>query len=320
MLIDNVTITIKAGDGGRGAVAFNKTMKSLGPVGGDGGRGGSVYFEGVADISALRQFRYQKEITAKNGGNGKGQNNDGADGGDVFVKVPVGTVITNLETKHTEEIIRVGQRLLGSKGGRGGKGNFKFRSPTNTSPKEFQEGTAGEHFTIELTLKLIADVGLVGLPNAGKSSLLNELTRAQSRVASYPFTTLEPHLGAYYELIIADIPGLIEGASEGKGLGVKFLRHIERTKVIFHLVSAESEDPARDYETVRNELESYSKELVQRPTHVFLTKSDVAPPAELKKKLAALRKIDKNTLPVSIHDFESLEKVKTLLNKIKSGK
>ncbi len=320
MLIDSAKIAVKAGDGGRGAVAFNGTLMSLGPTGGDGGRGGSVYFEGVSDLSALAQFRYKKEIIAKNGENGKRQNNDGFDAKDAVVNVPIGTVIRIIETGKTEEILHAGQRVLVAEGGRGGKGNFKFRSPVNTSPKQFQFGTPGEHFTVELELKLIADVGLVGLPNAGKSSLINELTRAKSRVAAYPFTTLEPHLGTYYELIIADIPGLIEGASAGKGLGIKFLKHIERTKTIFHLVSAESDDPAHDYAVVAKELKTYSKTLAERPVQVLLTKSDVATPTELKKKLAALKKKAKNVLPISIHDWESLEKVKKILNKIKEEK
>ena len=181
----------------------------------------------------------------------------------------------------------------------------------------------GERFTLRLELKLIADVGFIGLPNAGKSSLLNELTRANSKVANYPFTTLEPNLGAYYELILADIPGLIEGASQGKGLGAKFLRHVERTKILFHLVSAESKDAAKDYKTIKKELSLHNKELAEKPEYVFLTKSDAVAPAEIKKKIAALRKVRKGmrgVLAVSIHDWDSIEKVKKILNTIKSGK
>mgnify|MGYP001565882743 FL=1 len=320
MLIDEVTIKIKAGDGGRGAVAFNKNMMSQGPVGGDGGDGGNLYFEGVSDLSALAQFRYRKEINTPNGGHGKPQFNDGPTGTDLILKIPVGTIIQNIDTGETSEITKIGQRILAAKGGHGGKGNFKFRSPRNTTPKQFQPGLPGQAFTIRLELKLIADIGLIGLPNAGKSSLINELTKAKSKVANYPFTTLEPGLGAYYELILADIPGLIEGASEGRGLGIKFLRHIERTKILFHLISAESENLAGDYKIIKNELKSYSAALAKKTEHLFLTKTDLVKPKDLKKKLAILKKLNKNALAISIHDWDSLQKVKTLLNKIKEEK
>ncbi|MBI2052381.1 MAG: GTPase ObgE [Candidatus Sungbacteria bacterium] len=320
MLVDDIKIRIKAGNGGRGAVAFNKNLMSLGPTGGDGGNGGSVYFEGVSNLNALAQFRYKKDIKIKNGENGKPQFNDGARSEDLTLKIPIGTVITNLDTGESSEITKVGERVLAAKGGKGGKGNFKFRSSINTTPMEFQKGLAGESFSIQLELKLIADVGLIGLPNAGKSSLLNELTRAHSKVANYPFTTLEPNMGAYYELILADIPGIIEGASAGRGLGVKFLRHIERTKILFHLVSAESENLVKDYKVIRNELKTYGGNLAKKQEYLFLTKSDLVAPAELKKKLAGLKKTNKNTLALSIHDWDSLEKVKKILNKIQEEK
>ncbi len=320
MLIDDVTITVEAGNGGKGAVAFNKNMMSIGPVGGSGGRGGSIYIEGISDLNALNQFRYKKEIKAKNGAPGKDQFNDGASAEDLVLQVPVGTVIQTIETGQTQEILKIGEKILIAKGGIGGKGNFHFRSSTNIRPQQFQGGRLGERFTLKLELKLIADVGLIGLPNAGKSSLLNELTRAQSKVANYPFTTLEPNLGAYYQLILADIPGLIEGASKGKGLGIKFLRHIERTKILFHIISAESPDPVKDYDVIRAELADYSKELLQKQEYIFLSKSDTVPPDELAKKIAALQGIDKNALAISIHDWESLEKVKHILNKIQENK
>ncbi|MBI5079240.1 GTPase ObgE [Candidatus Wolfebacteria bacterium] len=326
MLIDDVTIKIEAGNGGKGAVAFNKNLKSLGPAGGSGGKGGSVYFEGVSDLGALGQFRYKKDIKADNGADGKGQFCDGTDGKDLALKVPVGTVIRKINNGETEiaEVLKIGEKILVAKGGLGGKGNFHFRSSTNTTPKQFQTGLPGESFTARLELKLIADVGLIGLPNAGKSSLLNELTKAKSKVANYPFTTLEPNLGAYYELIIADIPGLIEGASAGKGLGVKFLRHIERTKILFHLISAESENPADDYKIIKKELEAHSasggKELAKKTEYVFLSKSDTIPEKETKKKIIALKKINKNVFPISILDNDSMEKVKKILNKIQAEK
>ncbi|MBI2109436.1 MAG: GTPase ObgE [Parcubacteria group bacterium] len=320
MLIDDVTIKVSAGNGGRGAVAFNKQAMSLGPTGGSGGAGGSVYFEGVSDLGSLDQFRYEKDQKAEGGENGKAQCNDGADGDDLILKIPVGTVITKVETNEVWELLKVGEKILVAKGGHGGKGNFLFRSSKNTSPRQFQEGLLGEHFTVRLNLKLIADVGLIGLPNAGKSSLLNELTKAKSKVANYAFTTLEPNLGVYYELIIADIPGLIEGASSGKGLGMKFLRHVERTKILFHLISAESKTPVKDYRVIKKELKTYSGELVKKPEYVFLSKSDMVSAADVKKKVFTLKKLNKHVTPISVYDWESLEKVKKILNKIQAKK
>lgn len=321
MLVDDVKIRISSGDGGKGAVAFNKNLMSLGPVGGSGGKGGSIYAEGVSDLSALNQFRYKKEFKADDGREGRGQFRDGQDGSDLILKVPIGTVIHNLTSaKDDVEIAKVGERALLAKGGNGGKGNFLFRSSKNTSPRQFQPGLPGEKFELRLELKLIADVGLIGLPNAGKSSLLNELTNAQSKVANYPFTTLEPNLGAYFELILADIPGLIEGSSSGKGLGVKFLRHIERTRILFHLISSESENPAKDYKTIRKELGEYSKALLKKPEYLFLSKSDLAAGMALEKKLKALKKINPKTIAISIHDSDSLKKVGVILNAIKKEK
>lgn len=318
MLVDDIKIKVVAGNGGKGAVAFNKNLMSLGPTGGSGGKGGSVSAEGISDLSSLNQFRFKKDVTAQNGEDGRGQFRDGNNGENLIIKIPVGTVIHNLSNSNKTEIIKIGERIILAQGGKGGKGNFKFRSPTNTSPKQFQPGLPGENFEFRLELKLIADVGLIGFPNAGKSSLLNELTKAKSKVANYPFTTLEPNLGAYYELILADIPGLIEGASSGRGLGIKFLRHIERTKILFHLISAESENPSKDYKIIKNELKKYSPDLAKKPEYLFLSKSDMLPEKEIKKKLVILKKLNKNVLAISIHNWDSLEKVKNLLNKIKT--
>ncbi len=320
MLIDDVKIKIGAGHGGHGAVAFNKNMMSLGPTGATGGKGGSVYCEGVSDLSALGQFRYKKEFEAENGQDGRSQFRDGHDGKDLVLKVPVGTVVHNLTAGTDISVEKIGEQILLAKGGTGGKGNFHFRSSTNTSPKESKPGTPGESFELRLELKLIADVGFIGFPNAGKSSLLNSLTKATSKVGNYPFTTLEPNLGTYYELILADIPGLIEGSSSGRGLGIKFLRHVERTKILFHLISSESDDPAKDYKTIRKELGLYSKELLEKPEYVFLSKSDLAEKEELKKKLAALKKIDSKVIAISIIDDESMKKVEKILNAIKAEK
>jgi len=215
MIIDDVTITVSGGKGGNGIVRFNKTKMSLGPTGGSGGRGGDVYMKGVSNLDVLRQFRFKKDLKADDGDHGKFQNNDGKDAGDLILQVPVGTIIHNIDTKKDLEITKIGQTELVAKGGRGGKGNFLFRSAINTTPLQSETGKPGEFFNVRLELKMIADVGFIGLPNAGKSSLLNELTNASVKVANYPFTTLEPNLGVYFDLILADIPGLIEGASVG---------------------------------------------------------------------------------------------------------
>jgi len=230
--------------------------------------------------------------------------------------VPIGTVVHNLSIAKDDEIISIGQRLLAVKGGRGGKGNFKFRSSINTSPVEFQEGLPGEEYELRLELKLIADVGFIGLPNVGKSSLLNQLTNAKSKVANYSFTTLEPNLGVYYELILADIPGLIEGASGGKGLGIKFLRHIERTKTLFHFISAESADPEKDYQIIRNELGAYNKELLNKPECIFLSKADLLDKDEVDKKLDKLKAAGKEATAISVIDDVSISCVEEILREV----
>jgi GTP-binding protein len=319
MLVDELTVTLIAGKGGDGAVAFQKVRLMQGPTGADGGRGGSIYFEGVSDVGALSTIASRKIIRAEGGKNGRGQFIDGRAGEDMILKVPTGTTIRNIETNFEREITKVGDRILAVGGGVGGRGNFKFRSATNTTPKQAEAGTEGDTATFELKLRLIADVGLIGLPNAGKSSLLNELTAAKSKIANYAFTTLEPHLGAYYGLVIADIPGLIEGASSGKGLGTKFLKHIERTKSLFHLVSAESDDVVRDYTTVRTELENYNKALMQKKEQVYLTKSDAVAPERIKEELKQLKKAGVKALPISIIDMESLEQVKRMLNNLQQA-
>ncbi len=319
MLIDDITVKISSGRGGKGAVAFNTNVKELGPTGGSGGKGGSVYAVGVLDIGALRQFRNRKDFQAEHGENGRGQFRDGSDGEDLILNLPVGTVIHNLTNGTVREVEKVGEKILLAQGGIGGRGNFHYRSSKNTTPKQSQPGLPGESFKLRLELKLIADVGLIGFPNAGKSSLLNRLTNAKSRVANYPFTTLEPSLGAYYELILADIPGLIEGSSAGRGLGIKFLRHIERTRILFHLISTESADPEADYKTVRQELGIHNKELLQKPEYIFLSKSDAVPENELKKKLAVLKKINKNAAAISLLDDHSIKEVERILNRIKDS-
>lgn len=320
MLVDDIKINVTAGSGGRGMSTFSRTRFTLGPTGGSGGNGGNIYIEGVVDLGALRQFRFKKDHFADNGQNGKSQLNDGHDAEDLILKVPVGTVCEIIRPEgHPGKIIeitKIGQRELIAKGGRGGKGNYLFRSATNTSPRQFQEGRPGESFQLHFELKMIADVGFIGLPNVGKTSLLNELTNAQSKVANYPFTTLEPNLGAYYDLILADIPGLIEGASSGKGLGIKFLRHVERTKVLFHLVSADSENPTKDYKDVRGELEAYNKALLEKPEYIFLSRSDTVSADIVSKIQKDFKKLKKDISPISIIDSDSLGEVKKILNKL----
>ncbi|MEI7890393.1 MAG: GTPase ObgE [bacterium] len=314
MLIDDIKIEVAAGHGGKGCVAFNKNLMSLGPAGGSGGKGGSVIFVGVSDLNALGQFRFRKQVNAQNGHEGKGQFCDGPDAKDEMIKIPVGTVIHNLTTGADEEITKVGQEILIAKGGRGGRGNFQFRGSKNTTPKEFEQGKPGQEFELRLELKMIADIGFVGLPNLGKSSLLNELTNANVKVANYQFTTLEPNLGVYYSLILADIPGLIEGASDGKGLGIKFLKHVERTKIIFHFLAADSEDINADYKTIRKELESFNPALLEKPEYILVSRSDLVSEKDLKKILTKAKRINKNAIPISIHNWDQLQKVKELLN------
>ncbi len=320
MLIDDIKIKISAGSGGKGAVAFNTNLRSLGPTGVSGGRGGNVYAVCISDISALQQFRFKKEFEAENGRDGRGQFRDGRDGRDLILKLPAGTVIHNLTNGNKTSVEKIGGEILLAQGGIGGRGNFHFRSSRNTSPTQSQGGRPGESFELRLELKLIADVGFVGLPNAGKSSMLNALTNAKSKVANYAFTTLEPNLGAYYELILADIPGLIEGSSQGRGLGIKFLRHIERTRILFHFISVESLDPEKDYKTIRKELAAYNEELLEKPEYLFLSKSDLLGKTTLKEKMGIIKKMNESAIAISISDPKSVEKIKEILNIIKAKK
>ncbi|MEK7602541.1 MAG: GTPase ObgE [Patescibacteria group bacterium] len=302
-LIDHLILHATAGRGGDGVVRWLhiKGKEKGGPAGGDGGKGGDIILEGVQDLGALAQYRYSKKFRAEHGFPGENNNRHGADGKPVVIKVPVGTVIKNATTKETVEILAEGQRETIFKGGAGGKGNAHYKSSINQNPTESSPGKNGGAGDIDLSLKLIADVGFIGFPNAGKSSLLNELTHAKSKVASYAFTTLDPHLGNFYGFILADIPGLIEGASSGKGLGSRFLKHIERTKFLVHLVSAEQDKPAEAYSAIRNELASFGRGLAEKPELVLLSKTDMLTPEELKKTLKELEVVTKvPVLPLSI--------------------
>lgn len=313
MLIDEVRISIKAGDGGNGLVHFysDRSRPKGGPDGGYGGQGGSVYFEAVSDISRLQQFRHQKEFSAENGHNGGPNKKSGKNGQDLTLKLPIGSVV-NYDNGTSVELSKVGQVVMAAKGGRGGYGNFHFRSATNQTPQERQLGQKAPVKNIFIQLKLIADIGLIGFPNVGKTSLLNELTSANAKVANYAFTTLEPNLGVTRSgAIIADIPGLIEGASEGKGLGYRFLKHIERTRLLVHCLSSESQDLSADYQTVRKELANYSSVLAKKPEIVILTKVDLlADPKDITK---IIKKI-KARLAVSIADNHSLKQLNDLIS------
>ena len=309
MFIDELTLHLKAGRGGDGVVRWlqEKGKDSGGPSGGNGGKGGDVYALAVRDIGILSAYRSVKSFEAERGEDGSKNSRQGPEGKEIEIKFPVGSRLTNLTTGHVIELLEDGQRTLLLKGGRGGLGNEHFKGSTNISPKEWTPGVEGEEADFKIELLLLVDLGFIGLPNAGKSSLLNALTSAKSKVGDFPFTTLEPSLGSFYGLILADIPGLIEGAAEGRGLGHKFLKHIERTKALIHCVSAESLDVVADYKIVRSELELYNKEIIKKPEVVVLTKVDMVTEEEKEKKMKALKKVSKNVFPMSILDDASLK-------------
>lgn len=292
-LTDEVRIHAQAGHGGPGVTRWLhiKGKDKGGPAGGDGGRGGDIVLEGVRDLAALATYRFTKKFRAENGKPGGNNNKHGADGVPVVLKVPVGSIAKLVTTGDTFEFIKEGDRFVVFKGGPGGYGNAHFKSSTNQNPDQPKEGKPGGVGDIEITLKLIADAGFIGFPNAGKSSLLNALTRADSKVGAYPFTTLDPHLGDFYGHLLADIPGLIEGASSGRGLGSKFLRHVERTGLLVHLISAEQEDPAEAYSAIRAELTAFGRGLDEKPELVVLSKTDLLTPEELAKKISALEAV-----------------------------
>lgn len=306
MFVDEVYLTLKAGRGGAGKVAFFPGRKTS-PAGGNGGRGGSIYVQAVTDMPSLTRYAGKNVLAAPDGGPGMGFRRHGAKGEDLILEFPVGTTFIDQKTRTAIELETPEQRILLCKGGRGGRGNDEFKSSTNISPHQCEKGFPGEEKRFQIIMKLIAEYGLIGLPNAGKSSLLNELTRANVKTASYPFTTLEPNLGVVNGHIIADIPGLIEGASEGKGLGIKFLRHIEKVRILLHCVAADSEDVVGIYKVVRQELQKYSEILANKDELVLLTKRDLVDEKILQQKKQLLESVASHILPVSIHDYESLQ-------------
>ncbi len=301
MFIDRVVVNVKAGDGGSGITSFRreKFVPMGGPDGGEGGKGGDIVILGDSNLSTLLDYTYRDSWTAPTGDHGSGSNKSGRSGDDVVMPVPVGTVIRDLETSELlGEVLEHGDRIVVAKGGRGGKGNSYFATATHQSPREYQPGEDGQARTLELELKLIADVGLVGQPNAGKSTLLSVISAAHPKIGDYPFTTLAPNLGVVQlsddrTFVVADLPGIIEGAHEGRGLGLQFLRHIERTRVLAFLIPIDAIDWQTEYDGLRREVEAYSEELGQKPHCVVFTKMDLlgemeAPPIEAPDAFAVL--------------------------------
>ena len=306
--LDHVKITIKAGNGGDGSCSFRreKFIEFGGPNGGDGGHGGSIILSAAAGLNTLIDFRFMQHFKAERGENGKGNNKTGASGEDLILKVPIGTQVY-AEDKKTLlcDLIKEDEKIKIANGGKGGLGNTKFKSSTNQAPRKTTKGSKGEEFEIWLELKIIADIGLVGFPNAGKSSLLSLITRAQPKIADYPFTTITPNLGVLNiddkEIVIADIPGLIKGAHKGVGLGDKFLKHIERCKSILHLIDINEKDLFNRYKIIRKELEKYSPELTNKKEIIAFNKIDLLDQNEIKLKTQDFEKnLDKEFFKISI--------------------
>ena len=319
--LDQVKIYIKAGDGGSGSPSFRreKFIEFGGPDGGDGGKGGSIILKSERNLNTLIDFRYQQHFKAEKGGNGSGKNKTGRGGRDLQLKVPIGTQVFEEDNKTLVfDFKKENEEYVAALGGRGGFGNTRFKSSTNRAPKKFTKGRSGEEFWIWLQLKTIADIGIIGLPNAGKSSLLAQLTSATPKIADYKFTTLNPNLGvAMYddkEITLADIPGLIEGAHEGVGLGIKFLKHIERCKTLLHMIDITNDNIEKSYKQVRTELKNYSKKLLEKNELVVLNKTDLIEQKELKNiKDKFLKKYNVNLLTISTFDKKSISNLKSKL-------
>ncbi len=319
--LDQVKIFVKAGDGGSGSPSFRreKFIEYGGPDGGDGGKGGSVILIGERNLNTLIDFRYQQHFKAQRGGDGSGKNKTGRSGDNLYLKVPVGTQVFEEDNKTLIfDFKKETEEFLVASGGKGGFGNTRFKSSTNRAPKKFTKGIKGEEFWVWLQLKTIADIGIIGLPNAGKSSLLASLTSANPKIANYKFTTLNPNLGvAKYddkEITLADIPGLIEGAHKGTGLGIKFLKHIERCKTLLHLIDITDENILFSYMQVREELKQYSKELIKKNEIIVLNKTDLLDKKEMDEKFQEFKiKIKKDVSIMSTLDKKSVSGIKAKL-------
>ena len=319
--LDQVKIYIKAGNGGDGSPSFRreKFIEYGGPDGGDGGKGGSVILKAEQNLNTLIDFRYQQHHKAKRGENGAGQNRTGKSGEDLILKVPLGTQVFEEDNKTLiYDFAKISEEFIAAAGGKGGLGNTRFKSSTNRAPRKFTKGTKGEEFTIWLQLKTIADIGIIGLPNAGKSSLLASVTNANPKIANYQFTTLNPNLGvASYddkEITIADIPGLVEGAHKGTGLGIQFLKHIERCKSLLHLIDITSEDLKKNYQQVKNELKKYSNKLIKKKELIVLNKIDLIDEKEVNFIIKDFKKNTKSeVIAVSTFNKSSVSKIKSKL-------
>jgi GTP-binding protein len=317
MFVDELEIYAKAGDGGDGVVRWShqKFRPMDGPSGGNGGNGGDVYVRAVRDLNILSKYTGAKEFIAKNGEEGRSDSEWGKRSDDLYIDVPIGSRITDKTRGLVYELYKEGQSLKILKGGRGGLGNVHFKSSTNRTPLESTEGKDGEDAKFLIELSLVADVGLIGLPNAGKSTLLNACTNATSKIGAYAFTTLQPHLGNLFGYVLADIPGLIEGAHEGKGLGHKFLRHVTRTKMLLHLVSLEHEDPILEYKKVRNELTRFDKALQEKEEWIVFTKKDLVKQEHIESVLKQLDSAEKRVFVISEFDEESVKILRDELTK-----
>ena len=312
MFIDEAKITVQGGNGGSGKVAF--FINKRGPCGGNGGKGGNIYFIATSNSKDLKKYTEITSFKAEDGQIGGSNNRLGREGNNLYLSVPTNTTIIDTETNKEITLTESISRVLICRGGDGGHGNSFFKTSTYQTPRKANPGQKGEEKKITLILKLIANYGLIGLPNVGKSSLLNELTNAHAKIANYPFTTLEPNLGVINGKVLADIPGLIEGASTGKGLGIKFLKHIEKVTLLLHCVSVESENIEKDYKTVIEEISKYNKNILAKKSIILLTKTDLISQEAIKEKIKILKKLNNMVIPVSIYDLNSLELLKKILN------